>query len=82
MIEVEEDEALLDEIDLEKPEELPEEMRQEHTTFIHQLDGQLNEKETLMAAIKHSQNQMQHELIDLMKNQYHSKVLELTNEIT
>lgn len=62
------------------PEE--DEILQEHTSIILKLDGSLNEKEKLLAAIKESQSQMQHDLIDLMKNQYQQKVLELTNEIT
>lgn len=50
------------------PEE--DEILQEHTSIILKLDGSLNEKEKLLAAIKESQSQMQHDLIDLMKNQY------------
>ena len=64
------------------PEEVPEEITQEHTQTILKLDAGLNEKEALLAAIKESQSQMQHDLIDLMKNQYQSKVLQLTTEIT
>ena len=64
------------------PEEVPEEITKEHTQTILKLDAGLNEKEALLAAIKESQSQMQHDLIDLMKNQYQSKVLQLTNEIT
>ena len=63
--EVEDDEDLPQE---EQPEEVPEEIRQEHTSIILKLDGSLNEKEKLLAAIKESQSQMQHDLIDLMKN--------------
>ena len=46
------------------------------------MEGALVEKERLLDHIKESQKQMQTELMDMMKNQYHSKVLELTKEIT
>lgn len=67
----------------EAPEnDLTKQIREEHTSIILKLDGSINEKEKLLAAIKESQTQMQNDLISLMKNQYHQKVLELTNEIT
>lgn len=45
-------------------------------------ESDIKSKEGLLAAIKESQAAMQRELLDLMKNQYQNKVLELTNEIT
>ena len=46
------------------------------------LDGNIKDKENLLAAIKEQQVAMQDDLLSLMKNQYQSKVLELTNAIT
>lgn len=56
--------------------------RQEHDDQQKQMEGALLEKEKLLDHIKESQKQMQIELMDMMKNQYHQKVLELTKEIT
>jgi len=56
--------------------------RQEHDNQQQQMEGALVEKEKLLDHIKESQKQMQVELMDMMKNQYHQKVLELTKEIT
>lgn len=50
--------------------------------MIVKFEGDIRAKEDLLAAIKGSQAAMQKDLLDLMKNQYHNKVLELTNEIT
>jgi hypothetical protein len=52
--------------ELDKREE--EESRQLHNSIIVKLDGSLLEKEKLLAAIKASQNQMQADLLSLMKN--------------
>lgn len=52
--------------ELDKREE--EESRQMHNSIIVKLDGSLLEKEKLLAAIKASQNQMQADLLSLMKN--------------
>ena len=46
------------------------------------LDGHIRDKEELLAVIKEQQVAMQDDLLSLMKNQYQSKVLELTNAIT
>ena len=66
--------------DLQKREQ--EEKREEHNSVILKLDGSIKDKESLLDAIKQSQQQMQSDLINLMKNQYQNKVLALTNEIT
>ena len=58
------------------------EQRAEHNSVLVKLDGNIKDKENLLAAIKESQNQMQNDLISLMKEQYQHKVLELTKEIT
>lgn len=58
------------------------EQRAEHNSVLVKLDGNIKDKENLLAAIKESQNQMQSDLISLMKEQYQHKVLELTKEIT
>ena len=58
------------------------EQRAEHNSVLVKLDGNIKDKENLLAAIKESQNQMQVDLISLMKEQYQHKVLELTKEIT
>jgi hypothetical protein len=53
----------------EAPEnDLTKQIREEHTSIILKLDGSINEKEKLLAAIKESQTQMQNDLISLMKN--------------
>ena len=46
------------------------------------LDGTILEKEQILKAIKASQSAMQSELIELMKNEYQQKILQLTNDIT
>ena len=56
--------------------------REEHDSVQKTIEGALVEKERLLDHIKESQKQMQTELMDMMKNQYHQKVLELTKEIT
>lgn len=66
--------------DLQKKEH--DEKREEHNSVILKLDGTIKDKESLLDAIKQSQQQMQNDLISLMKNQYQGKVLALTNEIT
>lgn len=50
--------------------------------MIVKFEGDIRDKENLLAAIKASQAAMQKDLLDLMKNQYQNKVLELTHEIT
>ena len=43
------------------------EKRAEHDSVLVRLDGTIKDKENLLVAIKESQNQMQNDLISLMK---------------
>ena len=57
-------------------------VRMHHESVLVNLDGAINEKEAILNAIKQSQNEMQANLVHLMKEKYHHQVLELTKEIT
>lgn len=45
------------------------------------MDGDLKDKEKLLATIKESHSQLQNTLLEAMKNEYHKKILSLDNEI-
>lgn len=48
---------------------------------INYIEGDLQDKESLLKAIKDSHNMLQNNLLEAMKNEYHKKIQQLDNEM-
>lgn len=83
-IEMEEKEEQEDE-DLKELKERGEQeqaaIEQKNQKILSQLNGDLSRKVEILEAFKQTQMAMQTDLVNLMKEQYHQKIIELSNEM-